>query len=310
MNNKLKEKNLITIGIICVFIIGAITIIANWGKIVPQQSASENSVPEMDQATISANFANAVTYAANQGAIRVTLNIYGDENTLDENPEQLQAVYDMSLSNAGTGSYYTYSDGSYIEYQYWSLNTDGTFGCKLYDQKHGVWVQCNIQEPPITFNIAEQLSDYSIYTYQGEEEWQIDAEHPVLCDIYGTSGSSSYYDEIKQVIYIEKATGALVGIITIGDKQSITNTENVDMDALASVSEDDAAFQEYLDANGVELINGRTVVMYSVSYKDTAEALFNVPDVALTEDEWITLYGDDAGITNGTPSGDSATPAE
>lgn len=286
------EKNYISI----VFIVAIIALVLGMIGISHsnknKDTISDNSISNN---SVSDNFANAIAIADSHAYMEISLNVFTNPDVVtNPNGEQIYALYDFIKSrNEEDPSYYAFTSADGIEeYEYWNKPAGSDkYKVTIYDNLNKVWVDCNLTEAPLDFKIAEQLSHPENYTYQGEDTWMVEESVSYNCVVYSTTGTNNYYDEIQEALYFRKDTGALVGIITIGDTYTYSGTENLDMSVVESLSDNEVGLKEYLESAGVQQTVSRVVVMYSINYMEEPRSLFNIPDTTITEEEWDKLYG-------------------
>lgn len=192
-----------------------------------------------------------------------------------------ESQYDMSSQKDGQYSTYMFrdSEGSQL-YQCW-VPAEDYWDIWVYDSNYEVWVKTGYDQEPLESSMWTPLTNPGGYSLlDGTYSWYDTGEE---CYVIQMIGSSEDWTKVYEEMYFNKKTFLPVGVVMI----ATNSTDELDHEYVEeNVSMEDGSIGDlHVDMYKYDKI----VQKYSITYSDTDQRLFEIPEVTITEDEYIEL---------------------
>lgn len=206
--------------------------------------------------------------------------------------QHYESQYDLSSQRDGQYSSYMFrdSDGQQL-YQCWQPNED-FWDIWVYDGNYDVWVKTGYEQEPIDSSMWSPLTNPGSYVLLDKTySWYDTGEE---CYVIQMLGSSDQWTKIYEEMFFSKKTFLPVGVVMI----ATNSTEEIDHEYVEeNVTFDDGTVG---DLHVGMYKYDKIVQKYSITYSDTDQRLFEIPDITITEDEYMELLNSDGkdGVDN------------
>lgn len=201
---------------------------------------------------------------------------------------EYQSQYDLASQRDGEYASFMFRDSEGVSlYQCW-IPAEDHYDIWVYDGDYDVWVATGNSEPPAYSSMWNPMVSTSQYTLlDGTYPWYDTGEE---CYVLQLISSTDEWSTIYEEMFISATTFLPVGVVDIlSNTTDVVNhdyvQENVDLgDGVSGdVQVETHAYDEVIQK-------------YTLSYSNSDLRLFDIPDVTVTEDEYLNIIG--SGVEN------------